>query len=159
MGAGRYDRVRELYKKIMLLTVTTGFFFTLLFVLAPNAVIGIFGVPSNIPNPEEYWIFGELTMRIFLSLISVCCVVKANSIIFQAVGKPVFAVVTSTLRDVFCFVPLMLILPAISPSVELLLYAAPISDALSLVITIGLSVSFLRSLKRAEGGETISGSL
>ena len=159
MGAGRYDRVRELYKKIMVLTIVTGFLFTLLFVLAPDAVIGIFGVPSNIPNPEEYWIFGELTMRIFLSLISVCCVVKANSIIFQAVGKPVFAVVTSTMRDVICFVPLMLILPAISPSVELLLYAAPISDALSLVITIGLSVSFLRSLKRASAGEAINSNL
>ena len=159
MGAGHYDRVRELYKKIMLLTVATGFVFTLLFVLAPDAVIGIFGVPSNIPNPEEYWRFGKLTMRIFLSLISVCCVVKANSIIFQAVGKPVFAVVTSTMRDVICFVPLMLILPAISPSVELLLYAAPISDALSLVITVGLSISFMRSLKRASAGETIRGGL
>ena len=156
MGAGKYDRVREIYKKIMFLTITTGIFFTLCFVLIPDVIIGIFGVPSNIPNPEEYWIFGEKTMRIFLSLTCVSCVVKANSIIFQAVGKPVFAVVSSTMRDILCFVPLMLILPRISPSVELLLYSAPISDAISIVVIAALSISFMRSLKRAEKGETIS---
>ena len=156
MGAGKYDRVREIYKKIMVLTISTGLLFTVLFELAPDAIIGMFGVPSNIPNPEEYWEFGEKTMRIFLSLISVSCVVKANSIIFQAVGKPAFAVISSTMRDMVCFVPLILILPRISPSVELLLYSAPISDAIAMIVTAALSVSFMRSLKRAAKGETVS---
>jgi Na+-driven multidrug efflux pump len=150
MGAGNYARVRELYKKIMLLTVATGLLFTLLFELAPDAIIGMFGVPTNIPNPEEYWKFGEKTLRIFLSLITISCVVKMNSIFFQAVGKPAFAVVSSTIRDVVCFIPLIVILPAISPSVELLLYAAPISDLIAMAVTAGLSVTFIRSLKTAE---------
>ena len=86
-------------------------------------------------------------MRIFLSLIAVSCVVKTNSIFFQAAGKPGFAVVSSMIRDVVCFMPLILILPSISPSVELLLYAAPISDLIALAVTACLSVVFLRSLK------------
>ena len=155
MGAGNYDRVRELYKKIMILTVATGLAVTLLFELAPRAIIGIFGVPSNIPNPDEYWKFGEKTMRSVLSLISVGCVVKMNSIFFQAVGKPAFAVVSSTVRDMVCFVPLIFILPAISPSVELLLYAAPIADLISIIVTAGLSITFIRSLKKATKEETI----
>ncbi len=150
MGAQKYDRVRELYKKIMVLTISVGLLFTALFELFPDFIIGLFGMPSNIPNPEAYWKFGEKTMRIFLSLISISCVIKMNSIFFQAVGKPVYAVVSSTVRDVLCFVPLMLILPSISPNVELLLYAAPISDIISVVITASLSIAFLRSLKRAE---------
>lgn len=150
MGAKKYDRVRELYKKIMVLTVSVGLLFTVLFELFPNFIIGFFGVPSNIPNPDAYWKFGEKTMRIFLSLVSISCVIKMNSIFFQAVGKPGYAVVSSTVRDVLCFVPLMLILPMISPNVELLLYAAPISDIISVVITAGMSIAFLRSLKRAE---------
>ena len=150
MGAKKYDRVRELYRKIMILTVSTGIIFTAIFELFPDAVIGLFGVPSNIPNPEDYWRFGEMTMRIFLSLISISCIIKMNSIFFQAVGKPVFAVVSSTLRDMICFVPIIFILPAISPDVELLLYAAPISDMLALVVTLSLSVIFIRSLKREE---------
>lgn len=154
MGAEKYDRVRELYKKIMILTVAVGILFTLLFELAPDLIIGMFGVPSNIPNPDEYWKFGEKTMRIFLSLISVSCVVKMNSIFFQAVGKPIFAVVSSTVRDMVCFLPLILILPLISPNVELLLYAAPIADLISVVVTAGLSITFIRSLRAASHKKT-----
>jgi Na+-driven multidrug efflux pump len=150
MGACNYARVRELYKKIMVLTVTTGLVFTLLFECFPDLIIGMFGSPSNIPNIAEYWIFGKKTMRIFLSLIGVSCVVKMNSIFFQAVGKPLYAVVASTVRDMVCFVPLMFILPAISPDVELLLYAAPIADLLSLAATAGFSITFIRSLHKAE---------
>jgi Na+-driven multidrug efflux pump len=149
MGAGKHERVRELYRKILFLTVTVGLAFTLLFELAPDAILGMFGIPKNIPNPEEYWTFGEKTMRIFLSLVSVCCVVKMNSIFFQAVGKPVFAAISSTVRDVFFFTPLLFVLPAIRPSVELLLYAAPIADVLSLAVTAGLTIAFLRSLEKS----------
>jgi Na+-driven multidrug efflux pump len=73
-----------------------------------------------------------------------------NSIFFQAVGKPGYAVASSLVRDVLCFVPLMLILPCISPNVELLLYAAPISDLIAIVMTARKSIAFLRSLKQPE---------
>ena len=147
MGAEKYDRVRELYKKVMLCTVIIGMAFTLLFELAPNFVIRLFGVPSNIPNPEEYWEFGVKTMRIFLSLITVSCIVKTNSIFFQAVGKPAYAVVASTIRDVICFLPLIIILPLLINNVEVILYAAPISDLISVTVTAFLSVSFIKSLR------------
>ena len=147
MGAKKYDRVRELYRKIMLCSIVIGVAFTLLFELAPDFVIGLFGSPTNIPNPENYWEFGEKTLRIFLSLISISCIIKMNSIFFQAVGKPVHAVIASMIRDVVCFVPLILILPAIYPNVELILYAAPISDLIAMVVTAFLSVSFIRSLR------------
>ena len=146
MGAANWDRVRELYRKIMILTVSIGVLFTLLFELFPDIIIGMFGVPSNIPNPDDYWRFGELTLRIFLSLISISCIVKMNSIFFQAVGKPAFAVVSSTVRDIFCFLPLIFILPAINPSIELLLFSAPIADIISAAVTITMSVIFIRSL-------------
>lgn len=147
MGAKKYDRVKELYNKIMILTIATGVIFTAILMLAPNAIIGLFGVPSNIPNPDEYWKFGTKTLRIFLSLMCVSCIIKTNSIFFQAVGKPVFAVVSSTVRDLACFVPLMLILPTISPSIELLLYASPLSDLIGMAITMCMSVAFVRSLR------------
>ena len=147
MGAGKYDRVRELYKRIMIAAIIIGLAFTLLFELAPNFVIGLFGVPSNIPNPEAYWEFGVKTMRIFLSLISISCVVKMNSIFFQAVGKPAYAVVASTIRDVICFLPLIIILPLFISNVEVILYAAPISDFISMIVTAFLSASFIKSLR------------
>lgn len=148
MGAQKYDRVRELYRKIIGCSFVIGIVFTLILELAPHFVVGLFGVPSNIPNPDDYWEFGEKTMRIFLSLVSISCLIKTNSIFFQAVGNPLHATISSTVRDVVCFVPLTIILPAIFSDVEVILYAAPIADLLAMGVTAFLTVSFLRSLKK-----------
>ena len=150
MGAKRYDRVRELYRKIMSSTLIIGLVFTAIFVAFPDFVLGLFGQPSNIPNPDDYWEFGRKTLRIFLALISVSCFVKMNSIFFQAVGKPTQAVISSMIRDIGCFAPLMLIIPMIEPDVVLLLYAGPISDIIALIVTVILSTSFLKSLRKSE---------
>ena len=146
MGAKKYNRVKELYGKIIACSIIIGAIFTLVFELAPNFVIGLFGTPSNIPNPADYWEFGVKTLRIFLSLISISCLIKMNSIFFQAVGKPIHALVASMIRDVLCFVPLILILPSFYPNVEIILYAAPISDLIAMVVTAILSISFMKSL-------------
>ena len=146
MGAKKYDRVKELYQKILRCTILIGVVFTALFELAPDFVIGIFGTPSNIPNPDAYWEFGRKTLRIFMSLITISCMIKMNSIFFQAVGKPIHAVISSMVRDIVCFTPLILILPAIFKNVEVILYVAPISDLIAMTVTAFLSVSFIKSL-------------
>ena len=150
MGAKKFDRVKELYKKILLCAVIIGISFTALFQFAPEFVIRLFGVPSNVPNPDDYWEFGILTMRIFMSLISISCIIKVNSIFFQAVGKPIQAAITSMIRDVICFVPLIIILPLISQNVESILWSAPISDFIAMILTAILSVSFIKSLHKKE---------
>ena len=147
MGARKYDRVRELYRKIIGCSFVIGIMFTILLQTAPQFVVGLFGQPGKIPNPDAYWEFGEKTMRIFLSLVSISCLIKTNSIFFQAVGKPIHATIASTIRDVICFVPLMLILPATFSNVETILYAAPIADFIAMIVTAFLTVSFMRSLK------------
>ncbi|MBO5736282.1 MAG: MATE family efflux transporter [Clostridia bacterium] len=149
MGAKNYGRVKELYRKIMACAIIIGLIFTLLFELAPNFVIGLFGVPSNIPNPEAYWEFGEKTLRIFLSLITISCVIKVNSIFFQAAGKASLAVVSSVARDVVCFTPLILLLPKLYPNVETILYVAPISDCIAMAVTLVMSLFFVLSLSNA----------
>jgi len=111
MGAKNYDRVKKLYKSILLCTVVIGIVSTLLFELAPQTVVGVFGTPTNIPNPEDYWVFAEKTFRIFLALVTFTCIIKMTSIFFQAVGKPAQAVISSMIRDIVCFIPLILILP------------------------------------------------
>ena len=154
MGARKYDRVKELYRKIFIASLTIGLVFTLIFELAPDFVVGLFGTPSNIPNPDDYWEFARKTMQIFMSLISISCLIKMNSIFFQAVGKPVQATIASMIRDIVCFVPLVLILPSAFLSVEAILYAAPISDVIAMIVTAFLSISFIRSLKKEENVES-----
>ena len=149
MGAKKYDRVKELYRKILACTLVIGIIFTLIFELAPDFVIGLFGTPSNV-SQEAYWEFGAKTLRIFLSLITISCLIKMSSIFYQAAGKPAMAVVASTIRDVLCFIPLIIVLPILHPSVEAILYAAPISDLIAMVVTAVLSVVFVRSLRTVE---------
>ena len=153
MGAKNYDRVKELYKKILLCTVVIGLASTALFELAPRAVVGMFGAPTNIPNPENYWIFGEKTFRIFLCLVTFTCIIKMTSIFFQAVGKPIRAVVASMIRDIVCFIPLIILYPAVFGGVEAILFAAPSADLLAMIVAMALTVPFLRSLKASTAEE------
>ena len=77
-----------------------------------------------------------------------------NSIFFQAAGKPALAVIASMIRDVVCFVPLIIILPKLFSNVESILYAAPISDLIAMVVTTILSISFVKSLRPSESNQS-----
>ena len=149
MGARNYGRVKKLYKSILLCTVVIGVVSTLLFELAPQAVVGIFGTPTNIPNPEDYWIFAEKTFRIFLSLVTFTCIIKMTSIFFQSVGKPVQAVTSSMIRDIICFIPLILILPNLF-GIDGILYAAPIADFVAMLVAAILTLAFIKTLKEKQ---------
>lgn len=146
IGAKNYDRVKQLYKSILMCTIIIGLASTLLFEIAPQAVVGIFGTPTNIPNPEDYWIFARKTFRIFLSLVTFTCTIKMTSIFFQAVGKPAQAVISSMIRDIVCFIPLILILPVFT-GIEGILFAAPIADFIAMIVAVSLTVAYMRTLK------------
>lgn len=158
MGAKRFDRVKELYRKILLCTVVIGLASTLLFELAPDAVVGMFGTPTNIPNPDDYWEFGALTFRIFLCLVTFTCTIKMNSIFFQAAGKPIRAVIASMIRDIICFIPLIIILPLFF-GINGILYAAPCADFIAMIVAALLTVTFMRSLKEKPAAEETSAAL
>ncbi|MGN0806597.1 MAG: MATE family efflux transporter [Candidatus Coproplasma sp.] len=149
IGAKNYGRVKKLYKYILLSTVVIGVFFTLLFELFPQAVVGIFGNPTNVQNPEYYWIFAEKTFRIFLSLVTFTCIIKMTSIFFQAVGKPVQAVISSMIRDIVCFIPLILVLPLFY-GIEGILFAAPIADFIAMIVASALTFVYMRSIKKEQ---------
>lgn len=153
MGAKNYGRVKKLYKSILLCTIVIGVVSTLLFELAPQAIVGIFGTPTNIPNPDDYWVFAEKTFRIFLAFVTFTCIIKMTSIFFQAVGKPIQAVASSLIRDIVCFIPLILILPLFF-GIEGVLFAAPIADFIAVIIAVILTVVFMRSLKEKGQSQT-----
>ena len=159
MGAKRFDRVKELYRKILFCTIVIGLLSTALFEIAPDAVVGMFGTPTNESiNPEMYWEFGRLTFRIFLSLVTFTCTIKMTSIFFQAVGKPISAVVASMIRDIICFVPLIIILP-MSFEIQGILYAAPCADFIAMIVAAGLTVKFMSSIKKQPAEEESAAAL
>lgn len=146
-GAKRFDRVKQTYQTILTATAAVGIVSTLIFELCPQVVIGIFGAGDALYNE-----FAQRTFRIFLSLVTFTCIIKMTSIFFQAVGKPIKAVIASLTRDIVCFVPLAVLLPYIFESknagngINGILFAAPAADFVAMLVVVGLTIPFFRSL-------------
>ena len=83
--------------------------------------------------------------RIFLSGILLCCVQKASSIFLQSIGRPVKATPLSLSRDVFFLVPGVVLLGMFS-GVTGMLWAAPLADALSFLLTVVLIYTEYRAV-------------
>ena len=148
-GAKRMDRVREAYKIVLRATLITGITATIIFQLWPNVVVGIFGSGN-----ELYQEFAVKTFRIYLSLMTVTCLVKMTAVFFQSIGKSKYAVMASVIRDIVCFTPLAIILPSVLEGAEVgtgingILYAAPISDLVAIVVILILTISFFHKLNK-----------
>ncbi len=153
-GAKRMDRVRDTYKIVLRATLITGIAATIIFQLWPQAVVGIFGTGDAL-----YQEFAVKTFRIYLSLMTITCLVKMTAVFFQSIGKSVHAVVASLVRDIVCFTPLAVFLPMLLENTEAgtgingILYAAPLSDLVAVVVILGLTVSFFASLRKEEKKE------
>ncbi|MFV0484661.1 MAG: MATE family efflux transporter [Candidatus Saccharimonadales bacterium] len=149
-GAGHYDRIRQTFRLVLKLVIAVGVVATLIFELCPQIIINIFGSGN-----ELYDEFAHLTFRIFLSLILFTCINKISSIFFQAVGKPTKAAIISLVRDIICFVPLVLIFPSFM-GVTGVLWAAPAADVIGLIVSIILLVRFFRTLGKESTNESSS---
>lgn len=134
-GAGNFQRVKETYWHILRAVAGVGVISTVLFECWPQAIVNLFGNES-----EQYNQYARLCFRVFLGGILLCCIQKASSIFLQSIGKPVKSTVLSLSRDVIFFVPGLLILAPLS-GVTGMLWAAPVADVLSMLLTVG----FMRS--------------
>lgn len=150
-GAKKLNRVRETYRLVFISSLAVGLSATLLFQFKPQLVINLFGSGN-----ELYQEFAVRTFRIYLSLMTITCLVKMTAVFFQAIGKPVRAIIASMVRDIVCFTPLALLLPLFleqqtaGNGISGILYAAPIADAVAIFIILILTVSFFRTLKKEE---------
>ncbi len=146
-GARKLIRVKETFKKIVIVSIIVGIISTILFEFYPTLIISIFG-----SNDSLYMEFATLTFRIFLMFVTFTCLIKMSSIFFQAVGNPLKSAIVSLVRDIVIFVPLVIILPMFY-GINGVLYASPVADFIGMVITIFLVVSFFQnnfSLKESE---------
>ncbi|MDE7453772.1 MAG: MATE family efflux transporter [Clostridia bacterium] len=148
IGAKKFDRVKKTYLYILLCTVVIGVISTVLFEACPKAIAGIFGGPKNY-NAELYWDFAIKTFRIFLMLITFTCLIKMSSIFFQAVGKPVFAILASLIRDAVCFIPLICVLPVFY-GIEGILWAAPAADLVAIIVSAALTIVYFVKLNKEQ---------
>ena len=144
MGAGNMKRVKETILLITKLVLFVGFIAFLIFEMAPDAIIFLFG--SH--NTSEYMEYARLCIRIFLGGIILTCYIKSAAIILQSMGNSLKSTVLALLRDVFIFVPASIIIATISRSIVTMLWAAVISDVIAAIIGFLFVQSEIRKFER-----------
>ena len=84
--------------------------------------------------------------------MTITCLVKMTAVFFQSIGKSIRAVVASLIRDIVCFTPIAIILSSILETNEKgngingILYAAPIADLMAVIVILGLTIPFFKTL-------------
>lgn len=145
-GAGNGDRVRRIFKTMMLSEFVIGAISTLAFQLFPIQIISLFGSESDLYNQ-----FAAYSFRIYLSTILLCCVHKAISIFLQSLGKPLQSMTLSLLRDFILCVPMILLFPLFTdPGVMGPLYSGPVADVITLIIAAIMMAGVMKKLKQME---------
>lgn len=127
-GAKQYKRVLETLKLAIIAAtaiVTIGFISTRLF---PTQLIGTFN-----KNPELLS-FGTYALKTFFLFLPTVGFQIISSTYFQAVGKTKPATFLTLTRQVIVLIPAILILPRFF-GLEGILYAGPLSDLISAILT------------------------
>jgi len=142
-GARQYNRVFEVLNLTIKVLLILSSFLCLIIILWPAQVISIF------TNDLEVIQTGIPVMRIILFSIPVLSIQITGATLFQALGKPMPAIVFSLLRRVLLFIPLIIILPRLSQLGLLGIWISyPIADIFSAIITWFFLRSEIRKIRQ-----------
>ena len=131
MGAGKKQRVKALFTKLLTYEALVGFVALLLVELCPRQLIAIFGAANE---SSYYTAFAIKAFRIYLCMMVLACVNKACFIFLQALGKALASTMISMFREVVFGVGFALTLP-LAFGLDGVLYSMPVSDVLTLIIS------------------------
>ena len=137
-GAKHYDRVKKTFLQAGLICVIVGLIFTAAFELFPAQIMSIFGGGS-----AEYFECGSRFFRIFMMFTVFYGLGMYVSGCFTAVGKYSYAFLLPLIRQIFTFVPLVLLLP-LAFGLDGVLLAGPIADAIAMIFCVVFLVKYNR---------------
>ncbi len=146
MGAGKKDRVRELFTRLLTAEAIVGAVALIIVELFPQQLINIFGAANE---SVYYTEFAIRAFRIYLCMMIFACVNKACFIFLQAMGKAVESTVLSMIREIVFGVGFALLLP-LRFGLDGVLYSMPLSDILTFVIAVYLIIKTYKELNREE---------
>ncbi len=129
-GSRQYDRVKQTFKISFGISTAIMVAALVVFQVFPEAIINIFG--------QESALYMEFAVKCFRIYLLACFMIPSGMVIgifYQAIGKPVPAMVISLSRQIIFLIPAMFILGAIG-GIEGLLWSGPVSDMLSGILSI-----------------------
>lgn len=140
-GAGKYERVRETYKKSAVICTVVAAIFFLSFQIFPRQIVSIFGTGS-----EEYFHFAERYFRIFMFMTFANGIQPMSSGFFTSIGKARLGIVMSLTRQVLFLLPLIFIFP-IFMGIDGVMYAGPIADAAAAFLAVFFAQREIKKMK------------
>ncbi len=140
-GAGKVDRVKKTIKMSVATAMAAGAICTFFFQVFPEQIVSIFGTESDL-----YMEFSVLCLKVFLML---CTLDGMNNVIptcFQAVGRPGYSALASSMRLMGFTIPAEIILPLFLGVTGILWYG-PIAMAAAFIMNIILMRKVFRELR------------
>ncbi len=146
IGAGRKDRARELFTKLLTAEAVTGGIALLIVELFPRQLISIFGAANE---SIYYTEFAIKAFRTYLCMMIFATVNKGTFIYLQSLGKALSSTMISMVREVVFGVGFALLLPLFF-GLDGVLYSMPVSDFLTFLIA---AVVIWRTYQELGGAE------
>lgn len=147
-GAGKIDRVKKTYRLALICNTTISCIAFVVFQTLPRQIISIFGSGS-----PEYFRFAESFFRIFLFMTFLDGIQPITSTFCTVIGEPNKGTFLSLTRQVICFIPLMVLFPAIfsyfggaAYGIEGVMYVAPVADFLAAVLSLAVIKKVFKKL-------------
>ena len=130
IGAGRKDRVKSLFTRLLCVEAVVGAVALLIVELFPQQLINLFGAANE---SVYYTQFAIKSFRIYLCMMIFATVNKGTFIFLQSLGKAAASTAISLIREVVFGVGFALLLPRFF-GLDGVLYSMPVSDILTFLI-------------------------
>lgn len=142
VGAGRNDRVKDLFTKLLTGEAIVGAIALVIVELFPQQLIGLFGAANE---SIYYTEFAVRSFRIYLCMMVFATVNKGTFIYLQSVGKALASTAISMIREIVFGVGFAVLLPVFF-GLNGVLYSMPVSDLLTFVIAAAVIAKTYREL-------------
>lgn len=147
-GAKNPDRIKQVFKVLLIVCVSFSTLFWLLAMTLPNVLISIFTVE------QELIIFASKALRIYMAVICLFGIQIACQQTFVSLGNAPVSLFLAIFRKIIVLIPLIYILPSIMENkCDAIFLAEPIADFVAVSVTATMFYFiFKKSMKEIEKG-------
>ncbi len=147
-GAAKYKRMLAILKSGVLVVSGTELFLMLIYGIFAPQLIGIF------TSSAEVIATGSKVLRTLMCILPFVGAVSMSRTSFQAMGKPQFAFGITLMRQLFLYVPLLLILDRCF-RFDGMIWAQPVTELIMMAVSLSLLSHIIRSADKTASQSSI----
>lgn len=144
-GARKFDRMRQIVRVGILSTTVIVCLEYIAMLIFPTEMVRMFSSDS-----PELIAFAKKALVTYLFMLPIIPLQTQGAGFLQAIRKPIYSVILSLSRQLIILIPALMILPRFF-GIDGVLYAGPLADLISVMITIPFLVYFYRNLEKIRG--------